>query len=109
MKTTNSLRNEYRLISQQTGVKLPRAKYYCGKYSLPRWVRKLLSPRFNESCKIHDIHHVTEIVTHQEADRIFLENMKHQAGSNLYWKVMARVYYVAVCIYTYYKQNLRGS
>ena len=30
-------------------------KYHCGPENAPKWVRRILSYKFNASCKIHDM------------------------------------------------------
>jgi hypothetical protein len=102
----DDLRRQIKELEKKTGIKLPECNSHCGvnKFT-PRWLRKILSARFNLSCIIHDIHHGSKIISYREADLIFLSNMKKQAGSSLYWNINAYVYYTAVSLYTVYKQK----
>lgn len=99
MKLETKLKREFNKIQKQTGVKLPTDyTYYCGLYSWPKWFRKILSKKFNSSCMLHDIQHVSEVVDNKTADLIFLQNTKQQAGKNPFWLLTAYVFYVAVRI-----------
>lgn len=72
-------------------------KYYCGpswRY-FPDWLRRILSYKFNESCKIHDQDYSSGKLTKEEADQKFLENMLKQAEGSSFWTSMAHAYYRA--------------
>jgi len=30
-------------------------QYHCGAWWTPKWVRRIISTRFNASCKVHDM------------------------------------------------------
>ena len=93
------LKVEFQKIEKETGVTLPsNYEYYCGLYRWPKWLRKILSKKFNASCMLHDIHHVSQIIDDKTSDKIFLENCKKQSVGNLFWECIAYVFYVAVRI-----------
>ena len=102
----DELKAEIKRLGEETGIKLSDCKCHCGvnKFT-PERLRKILSERFNLSCMIHDIHHGSKIVSYREADLIFLNNMKRQAGKNLFWKANAYIYFAAVSLYTIYKSS----
>ena len=101
MKIETKLKRQFNKIQKDTGVKLPADyEYYCGLYKWPKGLRKILSKRFNSSCMLHDIHHVSGVIDFKKADLIFLQNAKEQAGKNLFWILTAYVFYGAVRILT---------
>ena len=101
MKIETKLKRQFNKIQKDTGVKLPADyEYYCGLYKWPKGLRKILSKRFNISCMLHDIQHVSGVIDYKEADRMFLKNAKEQAGRNDFWILMAYVFYGAVRILT---------
>jgi len=73
------------------------SKYYCGYKKSPKFIRKMLSYKFNDSCKIHDKNYnKNSKMTRYEADKIFLEDCKKQAKGSLFWLIMAYLYYFSV-------------
>lgn len=73
-------------------------KDYCGPYWMPSWLRKLLSSKFNASCKIHDLDYTSSKFTQKEADVRFLIHMIRQAKTSKFWRFIATLYYLAVRI-----------
>jgi len=73
-------------------------KDYCGPEYFPKFLRRFLSNKFNASCKIHDIDYDKSGFSRKESDKRFLKNMKHQAGSNIMYKMFAYAYYLGVRI-----------
>jgi len=71
-------------------------KDHCGPYWMPRWIRRILSSKFNASCKIHDLDYITTRFTRDEADARFQDHMNRQAKSSLKWRFIAFCYYIAV-------------
>ena len=73
------------------------SKYYCGYKKSPKFIRKILSYKFNESCKIHDENYSKKSeLTRYEADDKFLKDCKKQANGNKFWIIMAYLYYFSV-------------
>lgn len=70
--------------------------YHCGPWWLPRWIRRVLSVRFNASCKIHDLDYEASRFDREEADTRFLLHMIRQSRHSLGWEIMATVFYLAV-------------
>ena len=76
-------------------------KYYCGPNweNFPGWARRILSYKFNASCRVHDLdYRATSKYTQKEADRRFLRHMLKQAGWNPFWILVAYAYYIATRI-----------
>lgn len=71
-------------------------KYYCGPSFLPTWVRRILSYKFNISCKIHDEMYSSKNLSRDEADELFFYHMLIQAEGTVFWTLMAHVYYCLV-------------
>lgn len=74
-------------------------QYYCGSRDMPKWLRKILSYKFNDSCMIHDKDYSGTKFTKEEADNKFLENMLEQADGSPFWSAMAYAYYWAAKYY----------
>lgn len=73
-------------------------KDYCGPDWLHPKLRRLLSGKFNASCKIHDLDYGSKKYSRSEADRRFREHTLRQAGNSLLWKVVAKFFYYMVRI-----------
>ena len=73
-----------------------KGKYYCGAWWTPEWVRRILSIRFNASCKVHDLDYATTRFSREEADARFLLHTIRQAKSSIFWKVVAIIFYISV-------------
>jgi hypothetical protein len=58
-------------------------------------MRRILSVKFNESCRIHDEDYTKQELTKEEADKKFLDNMLEQAGESRFWRWAAGWYYWA--------------
>ncbi|NVM37758.1 MAG: hypothetical protein HWN81_19355 [Candidatus Lokiarchaeota archaeon] len=71
-------------------------KYYCGSWWTPRWVRRILSVKFNASCKVHDLDYHTTKFTREEADTRFLLHMVKQAKGSIFWEIIATLFYIFV-------------
>lgn len=72
-------------------------KYYCGYQTLPKWFRKILSYKFNASCRLHDMHYRSNTKRSQlDADIEFLRNCLKQANANMFWSFMAYAAYFIV-------------
>ncbi len=69
---------------------------YCGPYWMPSFLRRILSSKFNASCKIHDLDYETTRFTRDEADARFQDHMNRQSGMNYVWRLIAFMYYTAV-------------
>jgi len=72
--------------------------YYCGAWWTPKLIRRILSIRFNASCKVHDLDYKTTRFTREEADARFLLHMLRQAKGSMFWKMMANLFYFSVRI-----------
>ena len=72
---------------------------------MPLWFRKLISVKFNKSCKIHDVYYVAHNIDNQDADLIFLEHMYLQAGDSLYWKCIAYGMFLNVRIFQFFLRD----
>ena len=80
-------------------------EYHCGVNRFtPVWLRRILSTHFNSACYLHDEDHKSG-VNMEEADKIFLERMQKIAGRNPLLRLQARLYYMAVCVYSSYKKG----
>ena len=73
-------------------------KFYCGPWWMPRWLRRILSFKFNASCKVHDLDYASREFSRIEADDRFLLHMIRQAKSSLFWEIYAMSYYILVRI-----------
>ena len=71
-------------------------KYYCGPFWFPKWARKILSTKFNASCKIHDLDYKTARFNRDEADARFQDHMNRQAEMHYGWRLWAFIYYSMV-------------
>lgn len=71
-------------------------KYHCGPSWAPEWLKKILSYKFNASCKIHDLDYTTTKYTRKEADVRFLYHMMRQAEGSILWESMAILYFMIV-------------
>jgi len=71
-------------------------KYYCGALWVPRWIRKILSIKFNASCKIHDLDYSSTRFDREEADTRFLLHMIRQSKNSFSCEVVATMYYLFV-------------
>ena len=101
MTIETKLKRQFNKIQKNTGVKLPDDyEYYCGLYKWPKSLRKILSKRFNSSCMLHDIQHISGVIDFKEADLLFLQNAKEQARKNPFWILTAYVFYAGVRILT---------
>jgi hypothetical protein len=79
--------------------------YHCGvNRFMPLWLRRIMSTHFNSACYLHDEDHNSG-VNMDEADKIFLERMQKIAGRNPLLRLQARLYYMAVCVYSSYKKG----
>lgn len=73
-------------------------KYYCGATWVPTWIRRILSFRFNASCKIHDLDYTTTRFDREEADTRFLLHMIRQSKNSIGYEILATIYYLIVRI-----------
>lgn len=73
-------------------------KYHCGAWWVPKFIRRLLSIKFNESCLIHDLDYENEQISRKESDKKFLLNMIEQANGNFGLKSLAFSFYIFVRI-----------
>jgi hypothetical protein len=65
-------------------------KYHCGYKDSPEWLRKILSIKFNASCKIHDMdYNKKSPYSKLQADLRFLEHCIRQAQDSKFWLFMA--------------------
>lgn len=71
-------------------------KDYCGAFWMPVWLRKLLSNKFNASCKIHDLDYSSKKYSRLDSDIRFKNHMLRQAKSSKLWKLLAHTFYLAV-------------
>lgn len=69
------------------------AEYYCGPWWMPRILRRLLSVKFNEACRMHDIHYSGGEMSRLEADLEFLVHMMDQSEGSLFWELVALSYF----------------
>jgi hypothetical protein len=95
----------YNKLSEKTGISLPECDCYCGTLIIPKWFRKALSVKFNKSCKIHDVYYESSIIDNQDADLIFLEHMRLQAGSSIYWKCIAYAMFLSVRVVQFFNRD----
>jgi len=78
-------------------------RYHCGvNRFMPKWVRRILSYKFNEACFVHDVDHNSGMDM-KLADRRFYEHMQEIAGTNPFLQAQALAYYTAVRIFSNYK------
>lgn len=75
-----------------------KSKYYCGSVWIPGWIRRILSIRFNASCKIHDLDYESTRFDREETDTRFLLHMIRQCKGNIFWEIIATFYYIFVRI-----------
>ena len=99
------LEKEYLRLVEQTGVELPKDNCYCGTPIMPKWLKCCLSHKFNASCKIHDIYYVSLIIDNEDADVIFLDHMRMQAGDSLSWKAVAYIMFIQVRVFQFLKRD----
>ena len=71
-------------------------KDYCGPYWMPKCLRRLVSSKFNASCKIHDMDYTSKKYGQKQADKRFRTNVLKQAGNSKMWRVNARIFYLLV-------------
>ena len=77
----------------------PERKDYCGPWWMPSWMRKLLSGKFNASCRIHDRDYSPSTkFTRKEADVRFKDHMLRQSKDSKKWKMISYIYYMFVRI-----------
>lgn len=75
-------------------------KYHCGPTNAPKWLRKALSYKFNESCEIHDRNYAPDsTIAQRKADRKFLRDMIKQSRLNIFWILIALIYYITVRLF----------
>ena len=72
--------------------------YYCGAWWTPKWARRILSLKFNASCKVHDLDYDTTKYSREEADTRFLLHMIRQSKKSLFFEVLATIFYLFVRI-----------
>lgn len=77
---------------------MKKEKYYCGATWTPKWIRYILSVRFNASCKVHDLDYETTRFDREEADTRFLLHMIRQSKNAVRWEIVATSYYIFVRI-----------
>ena len=63
---------------------------------MPKCLRKILSTKFNASCKVHDLDYTTAKYNRDEADARFQDHMNRQARHSLWWRFIAFSFYLAV-------------
>jgi len=68
-------------------------KDHCGPYWMPSPLRRLISSKFNASCKIHDMDYESKKYSRSEADLRFRAHTLRQAGDSRFWRVIARLFY----------------
>jgi len=73
-------------------------KYYCGAWWVPKFIRKILSFKFNASCKIHDLDYISKDITREESDVKFLLNMIRQSNGSAFFEICATFFYIFVRI-----------
>jgi len=71
-------------------------KYYCGPYWIPSKVRRIVSSKFNASCKIHDMDYESMKYGQKQADKRFRAHALRQAGNHIGWRIVARLFYIMV-------------
>tara|TARA_R110000851_G_scaffold116166_1_gene242250 strand:+ start:262 stop:534 length:273 start_codon:yes stop_codon:yes gene_type:complete len=72
-------------------------KQYCGYEDSPEWTRKLMSGKFNTSCRIHDLDYGEKTpFSRSKADVRFRNHMLKQAKRSPFWITMAYIYYLGV-------------
>ena len=95
----------YDKICKRTGITLPECECYCGTPWMPHWFRSLISVKFNKSCKIHDVYYASLIIDNEDADFIFLDHMKLQAGRSIYWKCVAYSMFLKVRVFQFFSRD----
>lgn len=73
-------------------------KYYCGPCGAPEWLRRILSYKFNASCKVHDLDYGTHRFSRHDSDMRFFGNMIKQANGSLFWEIVAVIYFMTARI-----------
>lgn len=71
---------------------------YCGPFWMPKAIRRILSKKFNASCKIHDLDYASKKYSRKQADLRFKVNTLKQAGNSKFWRFIAKIFYLAVRI-----------
>jgi hypothetical protein len=71
-------------------------KYYCGAWWVPKFIRRILSFKFNASCKIHDLDYGSKEFDREETDKRFLCHMIRQSKNNIFYEVLAAFFYISV-------------
>ena len=84
--------NNYEVLNKQ------KERYHCGSWWLPKWVRKILSVKFNASCYIHDLDYKRTRTEKEEADTRFLLNMIKQSKGSIFLEIIATIFYIIVRI-----------
>jgi len=75
-----------------------KAQYHCGAWWTPKWIRRIISARFNASCKVHDLDYNTTRFSREESDTRFLLHMVRQSKGSIFWEIIATVFYLSVRI-----------
>ena len=73
-----------------------KTKYYCGSWWVPRFIRKILSIKFDASCRIHDLDYRHKEFKREEADTRFLFHMIRQSKNSVFWEFIATAFYIFV-------------
>ena len=73
-------------------------KDYCGPYWVPSLLRRLVSNKFNASCKIHDMDYESQKYSRYESDVRFKQHSLRQAKSSKFWRAVAILFYIMVRI-----------
>ena len=71
---------------------------YCGPFWAPSRLRRVLSGKFNASCKIHDLDYESKKFSRKVADKRFLDHMLRQSEKSIVWRIVAYFYYISVRI-----------
>lgn len=93
---------EYLRLESETGVSVPFCEdgCYCGvNWLMPQWLRKWLSVKFSESCRLHDLYYALPKMDLKLADEVFYKHMKLQANGNLFWLCVAKIYFWFVTVF----------
>lgn len=78
---------------------MKKQKYSCGYENSPKWLRRILSYKFDCCCQDHDKDYEKETkLTQSQADVKFRDCMRKKAGKNLFWILIAWIFYLAVKI-----------
>jgi hypothetical protein len=103
------LEKEYQSLVKKTGEELPEDTCYCGQDWMPKFIRCLLSHKFNASCKVHDIYYMTSCIDNEDADVIFLDHMLMQAGESLVWRSVAYLMFIKVRVFQFFNRDFFSS